>query len=143
MARYLTSVTSPWTPEEAFDYVADFRNLIEWDPSVTASTITSGDKPGVGTVYAVTASGATLDYVTQVYERPNRFVVEGASKQFYSYDVIEFASTDSGCLVSYDATLKLRGVLSAFTPGLGLFFDRIGDKAAGGLAKALEGTITS
>lgn len=143
MAFYSTNVSSPWTADDAYDYVADFRNLTEWDPGVSASEIISGDGPGVGTIYSVTANGATLDYVTQVHDRPNKFVVEGASKFFYSYDVIEISSSGNGCVVSYEATLKLRSFLSPLTPTLGLFFDRIGDKAASGLAKALDGSILS
>lgn len=143
MANYSTKVSSPWTAEEAFDYIADFRNLTEWDPGVSESEIISGDEPGVGTVYSVTANGATLDYVTQTHDRPTKFVVEGASKRFYSYDVIEFTSTETGCVVGYDATLELRGALGVATPALGPMFKKIGDGAAAGLAEALGGEIIS
>lgn len=143
MAHYTTTIRSPWTPERAFAFVADFRNFATWDPSVSSSTITSGSAPGVGTIYAVEVKGATLDYVTQTHTEPTKTVIEGASKLFYSYDRVEIEPTETGCDVTYDATLKLRSVAAVFNPVLGLYFDRLGDPAARGLAAALEGTIVT
>ena len=143
MAHYTATLSSPWAPEKAFDFVADFRNFEEWDPSVTKSVISLVDGPGVGTVYAVTVKGATLDYVTMTHDAPTRAVIEGTSTFFYSYDVVTVAPTDDGCTVTYDATLKLRNVAAILNPLLGLFFDRLGDAAATGLAKALDATTTS
>lgn len=139
MAHYTTTIRSPWSAEKAFEFIADFRNFAEWDPGVSKSVMTRGEQPGEGTVYAVTVKSATLDYVTQQHVEPSKAVIEGTSKFFYSYDVIEIVSTEDGCDVTYDATLKLRSIAAVANPFLGVFFDKLGDSAADGLAKALEG----
>lgn len=144
MANYRCTVRSPMSQEAAFDYVADITNLQEWDPGVSSSTFESGEMPGKGTSYAVKASGAELVYETLEYERPTRTVVEARSSLLRSYDIIEVTpGPDGGSNVTYDATLELNGPLGLFDPVLGLFFNRIGDKAAGGLEKSLDGVIVS
>ena len=37
MARYIGHVTSPRPIEDVFDYLADFSNVREWDPSAVES----------------------------------------------------------------------------------------------------------
>lgn len=140
MAHYVTTVSSPWSAEDAFNYIADFRNSQEWDPGVSSSKIVMGTEPMEGTVYGVKAGVAYLKYKTLEYQVPKRTVLEAVSNYIRSYDVMTVAETATGCDVTYDATLELRGVAKLFNPGVGLFFDRIGDKAAAGLAEALDGT---
>lgn len=144
MARYRCTVQSPMSQEAAFDYVADLRNLEEWDPGVSSSEFHSGTNPGRGTSYAVTASGTELVYETLEFDRPTRTVAEAKTSLLRSYDIIDVApGPDGGSTVTYDATLNLNGPLGLLDPLLGLFFNRIGDKAAGGLEKALSGVIVS
>lgn len=144
MAHYRCTVQSPMSQEAAFDYVADLRNLEEWDPGVSSSTLHDGSMPGKGTSYAVTASGTKLVYETLEYERPARTVAEAKTSLLRSYDIIEVAAgPDGGSTVTYDATLTLNGPLGLFDPVFGLVFNRIGDKAAAGLEKALKGVLVS
>lgn len=140
MARYTTTIASPWPADKAFDYMADLRNFAEWDPGVKKSVMQAGTEPGVGTSYDVTVRFATLTYVTKEYDAPTRTVAEAKSTLLRSYDVIEVTPTESGCEVFYDARLTLNGPLGLADPLLGMAFDRIGDKAAAGMAKALDGT---
>lgn len=144
MAHYRCTVQSPMSQEAAFDYTADLRNFEDWDPGVSSSELHQGDMPGKGTSYAVKASGADLVYETLEYERPSRTVAEAKTTLLRSYDVIEVTpGPDGGSTVTYDATLTLNGPLGLLDPVLGLFFNRIGDKAAAGLEKALNGVIVS
>lgn len=140
MARYRTTIASPWSAEKAFDYMADLRNFADWDPGVKSSKITKGDEPGVGTHYKVTVALTTLTYITNKFSRPNRTVAEAKTPLLRSYDIIEVTETDQGCEVMYDAELTLNGPFGLGDPLLGLAFRRIGDKAAAGMATALEGT---
>ena len=39
MARFVTSVKTSLSQQEAFDYMTDLRNLAEWDPGVSSSEI--------------------------------------------------------------------------------------------------------
>jgi hypothetical protein len=140
MAHYVTTVSSPWNAEDAFNYVSDFRNSQLWDPGVSSSKIIMGAEPGVGTVYGVKAGAAYLKYKTLEHEPPHKAVLEAASKFIRSCDVMSVVETAEGCDVTYDATFQLLGIAKLLNPGVGLFFDRIGDKAAAGLAEVLDGT---
>lgn len=142
MARYTTTIASPWSAQDAFEYMADLRNFQDWDPGVKTSKLTTGTEPGVGAEYKVTVGLATLTYVTKEYDAPTRTVAEASTTTLRSYDIIEVTEADDGCEVFYDARLTLNGVFGLFglaDPMLGLAFGRIGDKAAAGMAKALDG----
>lgn len=140
MARYTTTIASPWPAPKAFAYMADLRNFAEWDPGVEKSVMQTGTDPGVGTSYDVTVGFTTLTYVTKEYDDPTRTVAEAQSALLRSYDIIEVTPTETGCEVFYDARLTLNGPLGLADPLLGLVFERIGDKAAAGMAQALDGT---
>jgi len=139
MARYTTTISSPWSAEKAFDYMADLRNFAEWDPGVKSSKISKGTEPGLNTEYDVTVALTTLTYVTKEFDRPRRTVAEANSSVLRSYDVIEVTPTSDGCEVLYDAELTLNGPLALADPLLALAFNRIGDKAAAGMVDALDG----
>ena len=62
---------------------------------------------------------------------------------FRSIDTISATGDDDGSDVTYDATLELRGPLALLDPLLGLVFDRIGDKAAAGLIRVLDGAAVA
>ena len=144
MARYRTTVRTSSSPEAAFELIADFRTVADWDPGVSRSTLPDGVEPGVGATYSVKAGFVDLEYETLEFDPPRRTVLEAVSSTLRSYDVITFEPLDDGGTdVTYDATLELRGLFSPLGLGLGLVFDRIGDKAAAGLAKALDGDIVS
>jgi len=139
MARYTTTIATPWPAEKAFDYMADLRNFAEWDPGVKKSVLSEGTEPGLDAEYDVTVGLTTLTYVTREFDAPRRTVAEAKSTVLRSYDVIEVTPTDSGCEVTYDARLELNGPLGLADPLLGIAFDRIGDRAAAGMARALDG----
>ncbi|MEM6930389.1 MAG: hypothetical protein AAF602_25860, partial [Myxococcota bacterium] len=58
---------------------------------------------------------------------------------FRSIDVISATGDAESSDLTYDATLELRGPLGVIDPIFTLVFNRIGDKAAAGLEKALGG----
>ena len=62
---------------------------------------------------------------------------------FRSIDTISATGDDDGSDVTYDATLELRGPLALLDPLLGLVFNRIGDKAAAGLIRVLDGAAVA
>lgn len=140
MARFTTTIRTPWSAEKAFDYMADFRNFEEWDPGVSSSELVAGGEPGPGAVYRVAVTGTTLRYETREFDRPRRTVIEAESKRLRSHDVVEVAARDEGCDVTYDATLELNGILRTIgDPIMAIMFRRIGNKAADGMADALDG----
>ena len=84
-----------------------------------------------------------LIYDTLEHDEPNRMVIDAVNARLRSYDIIEVAEHANGCEVTYDATVELRGPLAIFNPVFGLVFNRIGDKAAAGLVRALDGEKAS
>lgn len=147
MARYKTTVASPATAEEVFDYLADFANTAEWDPSVRSGELLSGTPGTTGAVYRLQFGfpglSMPLDYRIVEAEAPSegregRVEVLAKTADFTSYDVITVAPSDGGCEVTYDADLALQGIRRPFDPFLQAAFAVIGSLARGGLENALQ-----
>ena len=143
MARYVVSVRSSQSPEEAFAYMADLRNFAEWDPGVVAAEQVEGDGPGPDTAFDITVDGVrepmTLRYETITYDAPTEIVARAESSTLTSVDTITVEPDEVGSIVTYDAELTLNGALRFADPVLGVAFKRIGDKAAAGMITALDG----
>ena len=145
MARYVTTVRSAKTPREAFAYMADLRNFAEWDPGVKAVRQVEGSGGGPDSVFDVTvvAPGRdlTLRYVTEEHDAPHNLLVVARSIVFTSIDRITVEPDGTGSLVTYDADLRLNGVLRVGDLGLRLVFGQIGDRAAAGLRRVLGAQV--
>ena len=139
MAHYVTRVRTPKSPEDAFDFMADLRNFEKWDPGVSSSEQVDGDGVGQGAKFDVTANATDLTYVLVEYDRPSRVVAEANTPRLRSYDIIEVEPDGEGAIVTYDATLELKGVFGLAEPLMKLLFRRIGRQADNGLQKALDG----
>jgi carbon monoxide dehydrogenase subunit G len=143
MARYITKVRTGRPADEVFGYLADLRNFAEWDPGVRRVTQVEGDGAGPDAVFDVTVAGVgrdlTLRYRTVEYAPTRDLLVLAESTLFTSEDRITVEVDDAGTVVTYDADLRLNGVLRLADPGLRLVFGRIGDRAAAGLRQALDG----
>jgi carbon monoxide dehydrogenase subunit G len=143
MARYVTKVRTARTPEKAFAYMADLRNFTEWDPGVKGVEQVVGSGGGLDTVFDVTVAGPvrdlTLRYVTEEHDAPRNLLVVARSFIFTSIDRITVEPDGTGSIVTYDADLRLNGILRVGDLGLRLVFDRIGDRAAAGLRRVLGG----
>ena len=127
------------TPQEAFAYMADLGNFVEWDPGVKAVRQVEGSGGGLDAVFDVTvvAPGPdlTLRYVTEVHDAPHNLLVVARSIVFTSIDRITVEPDGTGSLITYDADLRLNGVLRVGDLGLRLVFGQIGDRAAAGLRR--------
>ncbi len=147
MARYVTRVQTPRSPEEAFAYLADLRNFAEWDPGVKRVAQVDGHGAGPDAVFDVTVAGPgrdlTLRYVTVEYDAPHTLLVIAKGRLLTSEDRITVSTLDGATVVTYDADLRLHGLLRLADPALKLVFGRIGDRAAAGLQQALDGTAVS
>ncbi len=143
MARYVVHVQSPLSPEEAFAYMADLTNFAAWDPGVTSVSQVDGEGPGPDASFDVDVKGIVgslrLRYRITDYDEPTRVVAVAKSTLLKSVDTITVCAADSGSVVTYDATLTLNGPLGLADPFLGFAFKQIGDRAAEGLIRALEG----
>ena len=142
MAHFVTSVKTSLSPEEAFDYMTDLTNLSDWDPGVSSSEKVGTGDVEKGSAFDVVASGAKLTYVMIEFDRPTRAIAEANTSRLRSYDVISIEPTEDGSIVTWDATLTLKGVFKLAAPLLALVFDRIGAKAEAGLQAALPNAVT-
>lgn len=142
MARYVTTVRTARTPQEVFAYLADLRNFAEWDPGVKAVSQVQGSGGGPDSVFDVTVAGLvgdlTLRYVTEDYNAPRNLLLVARSAVFTSIDRITVEPDGTGSVVTYDADLRLNGVLRVGDLGLRLVFGYIGDRAAAGLRRVLD-----
>ena len=141
MARYVTKVKTARNPKNVFAYMADLGNFAEWDPGVKAVKQVEGSGGGPNSVFDVTVAGPgrdlTLRYVTEEYDAPRNLLVVARSLIFTSIDRITVEPDGTGSVVTYDADLRLNGVLRIGDLGLRLVFGRIGDRAAAGLRRVL------
>lgn len=129
---------------DAHDYVADLRNLPEWDPGVVTATQAEGAGIDLGAVYEVTLARPPryrLRYEVTEHDPGRSTTLIARSRIFTSIDRVEAVPADdgSGSVVTYDAELRLNGILRVADPALRIAFERIGDRAAAGLRAALEG----
>lgn len=143
MARYTTTIRTPRPPAEVFAQLADFRRAVEWDPGVRRVVQVEGDGHGPGAVFDVTIANPGRDFVlryrTIEHVAPTTVRFVATSRLFTSDDVITVTPDGDGSLVVYDARLSLNGLLGLADPLLGLTFGRIGDRAARGLRRMLDG----
>ncbi len=142
MAHYVTKVRTQRPADEVFAYMADLRNFAEWDPGVKKVVQIVGDGGGPATEFDVSVSGTTLRYVTKEHVAPQHLLVVAESATLVSTDRVTVESTDDGTVVTYDADLQLKGVFKMLGPVLALAFGRIGDRAAEGMRRVLDGVET-
>ncbi len=94
----------PVTPTEAFDRLADFTHLPDWDPTFDRAEHISGDL-GLGARFHAVGSlmGASfeLELTITTYDRPNRLVLEGRGEGLETTEDLRFAPVEQGCEVTY------------------------------------------
>jgi hypothetical protein len=138
MAHYVTTVPSRLTPEEAFAFMADFRNVTEWDPSIEQIDLISGEAGELGSRYRVKMRSTELEYETTAVTPGRSVVLRGENGWVVSIDEIGVApGGDAPSDVTYDARLSLKGPLKLADPLLALVFGRLGDKARAGLVERI------
>jgi len=142
MARYVTTVRTRRQAAEVFAFLSDLRHFADWDPGVRRVAQVEGVGGGAGAVFDVTVAGVpetTLRYRTVEYREPAELLVVARTRLLTSTDRTTVRSEGATTLVTYDADLRLNGLLGLGDPLLRLAFRRIGDRAAAGLRRALDG----
>ena len=142
MARYAASIHSRFAPPDAFAYMADFSNALEWDPSVDRAERHGHGPMEVGSTFSLLTRFAgrevPLTYTIVEYDPPRRVVLE-ARRGFVSRDTITVeTNSGSGSVVHYEAVLAFSGIGKLFDPLMQLLFMRVGGKAKAGLEIALN-----
>lgn len=87
-------------PADAFDYVADFSHLAEWDPTFVLSERVDDGPLGVGSTFdcrmVVLDVRVPMALEITEYERPDRVVLRGTGDGFTTREEISVAPTESG-----------------------------------------------
>ena len=78
-----------------------------------------------------------LTYRLVEYEPPHAVTFLGENATVVSRDRITFEVTAEHTRVTYDADLTLKGLLRIADPLLAIAFNRVGDRALGGLRRRL------
>ncbi len=142
MATYKTTIKSPMSVDEVFNFLADFSNAPEWDANTKSSDLTEGSPYEVGAKYKVVTGFAgrdlTLTYETIEIERPNRVVLKSGTGLADIEDVMTFEADGEGSVVSYQASILTSGLAKVLDPVFGLIFNKVGDRAAESLKDALK-----
>jgi carbon monoxide dehydrogenase subunit G len=139
MARYVTKVRTTRSADDVFAFMADLRNLTQWDPGVRDAVMVEGEAGTESAVVDVSVSGTTLRYHTTSFDPSTSVVVRAESSTMISIDRIDVDDQGDTRVVTYDADLQLKSVLKVADPLLRLAFRRIGDRAAAGLRRVLDG----
>jgi len=143
MARYRTIIESTKSPDEVFDYLADFANAKEWDPGVMEGERLTSGPLGPGSRFRLVARflgrRVPLEYEITDFDRGRRVVFQADDAVVRSIDEVRFGGAGDRTSVTYEADLRVKGPFGGLVdPLLGLAFRRIGDRAAAGLRKALN-----
>ncbi len=142
MARYVTTIHSSKSPEEAFRYMSDLRNFGEWDRNITKVEQIEGNGAGLHAKFDITVRGpggrpSVLRYDTVEYDEFSNVLVKGRNTLFTSIDRITVTPTADGCDVTYDAILTANWIVSPMNLVLGVVFNKVGDAATKGLRRVL------
>lgn len=100
-----TTTVSTKDPREVFDYLADFSNLAEWDPTFVRSERLDDGPIGVGSrfeaVMKLLGREVEILWTVSEYDAPNRVVLDGASEKFTSQEDVRVEAVDAGTKVTY------------------------------------------
>jgi dehydrogenase/reductase SDR family member 12 len=142
MARYVTTIESTLSPDEAFAYMADFSNAVHWDPSVVEAARSSTGSVGTGSTFELIVGFGgrklALHYKLVAFDPPNAFVIEANQPSFVSRDTVTVAAAGARSTVHYDAVLEFTGMRRLLGPLMQVMFNRTGERAAAGLRAALN-----
>jgi hypothetical protein len=141
LATYRASIETLWTLDQAFAYLSDFATSAEWDPGVVEADRVGAGAVGEGTEFRLVAEflgrRTPLTYRVVEYEPSRAVTFVGENATVVSHDRITFEPIPTGTRVSYDADLRLKGLLRLADPLLAVAFNRVGDRALAGLGKVL------
>src|ERR1700755_1288274 len=103
MAHSFNHLTTSHTPEQAFDFISDFRHAALWDPNTRSVTMLTSAPIGRGSRFLLKAAflGQTLDlpYEIVAYDRPRRLVLVGKTSWVEYHEQVSFSADGSGAAI--------------------------------------------
>ena len=143
MAHSFNRLHTRCTPEQAFDFISDFRHAPLWDPRTQSVRKLTDGPVGRDSRFMLTGLvglGVTLEfpYTIEVFERAREVVFAGDRPCFRYRERVTFAPDATGTTIEWHAEMHLTSLLLLGNPVLSLVYQRIGDDATSGIAPALE-----
>ena len=140
MAHVVKTVTTTWTPDRAFAYMADFSHAAEWDPGVAEATRVDTGPVGQGSEFdlIVLVAGRRVPMRYEITDyAPGRVTFSSHSANLESVDTVTVISQGTTTEVTYDARINFRGFLRITDPLLILAFHGVAERAIRGLEDRL------
>ena len=143
MAEFDARIVVGVDPRTVFDYLADFTNAEQWDPSVRAAKALGEGDPTVGSGFAVTTGfyGKAIELICEITEldspRHLALSIDGGRTTGTITFTIE-PDTGTGSIVHYRVETAMRGPARLLDRGLQLALSGMGESAAQGLEKSLS-----
>jgi Polyketide cyclase / dehydrase and lipid transport len=141
VASFSLSFTTSKAPNDAFAFLADMTNAVQWDPSIVSVVRHDDGDLGVGSSFEVTlgflATKKTLVYTVTEYDPPTHVVLRAETSLLLSEDTITIAPHHEGSEITYRANLAGKGILGIVDPLLHLVIDAFGKSAAKGLVEKM------
>ncbi len=138
------TITVARSAKDCFLYLSDVRNLIEWDPAVSATRIDSQGPVAKGSYFTVRVAIGALSvpfrYIITEYNFNMRIVMIGRSSFLNVNDTIELSESDGLTTISYHAEFHFKFGLERLFPKLADALDRQCQLAINGLKSALTAT---
>ena len=129
-------------PRIVFEQLADMAELSRWNPNVTSSERTSGDRFAVGSTYLSTIRRGPLQMVarsTLTAVEPGRSVTyEGPISGMWSVDSLHFEPASAGTRITFSNHTRPPSWLRPFGPILNAAFQPQARKAVDGARRYLE-----
>jgi len=143
MARYTGTIEAPHSAEEVWHYLADFRSVGEWDPSVKDVRLVGGEPRTEGASYELEVAfhgrSVELPYRIVELDPPHRVVFAAETDSVTVRDEARIEPAGQGASrVTWDADLRLRGIRRVFDLPLRAIFHRVGEDARKGLRERLR-----
>ena len=140
MAHVIRSVSTAWSPDQAFAYMADFSHAAEWDPGVAEATRVETGPVGQGSqfdlIVLIAGRRVPMRYAITDYA-PGRVTFSSHSANLNSIDTVTVVGKGALTEVTYDARITFRGILRMADPLLTLTFRGVADRAMKGLEDRL------
>ena len=138
------TITVARCAKDCFLYLSDVRNLIEWDPAVSATRIDSQGPVAKGSYFTVRVAIGALSvpfrYIITEYNLNKRLVIIGRGSFLNVNDTIELSESDGLTTISYRADFYFKFGLERLFPKLADALDRQCQLAIDGLKSALTAT---
>lgn len=126
----------------AFELLADMDQLDRWNPNVTESTRTSGERLAVGSTYRSTIRRGPLRFVARselVEVDSGRSVTHaGSISVMWSVDSLRFEPTGDGTCITFENQTRLPGWMQPLSPALNAAFQTQAKRAVEGARRYLE-----